>query len=887
MSGPPTQYRRPVFLTGAIIAGLTSSALAQSSFATGTDARENLGVVPPATSPEPHPLVHAPEDAAGRRAWQNDAGATPDWPDDAPNLESEAAGPAHTPSDAIPAPLQPHGAPAEDTPAFLRAKINQIEIGDILVVLRGKDVIVRVSDLETPDLRVESGARERQGEDLLVSLRSLAPQLTFVFDERNLALAITADSKLFGGTVVDLRSKRPQGIIYDHAPSLFVNYSVALDKFQSRNQLGWNGFSEAGLSVRGHLLYASGQRSVVDGSWDRLLTNLTFDLRDRLTSIILGDSTANGDALGGGFTMGGLSMARNFGLDPYFVFLPTQQLTGTAMTPSTVEVYVNGQLVRREALPPGQFTMQNLSVTSGSGETRVVVRDAFGNTKTMVNPYYMALGTLAKGLQDFSYNAGFARNNFGMESWNYGHPAFLFRHRLGLTDWLTVGARAEGTFHMMSGGPSLAFRLPVGEFGAAAAISSQGRLAGRAALVSYSYVGRALNFQVGVRYQSVDYATLSLAPSNLPPPNSFPTDFPSATDRQRMNVLTSIARNIDKVASLSLQYEATEWRAQGWNHRVALSANRSLTRWMYAFATVNNIYRRDWPVEYGTFMGLSFAPAERVTAGATRSDRWGGDAGGHGGTTQATVQQSLPVGPGLGYRLVASQGENAVNEATAQYQGSYGRIEADYQHQGYGTDNRGTATLTATGGLVLIGGNAYLTRPVQDSYALIRVPGVRGVHGLMSNQVVGTTDGKGDLLIPSMLHYYGNRIGIDDKDIPLDHDIGSTERIIAPPYRGGAIVTFPVRRVQSVSGTAVIDDQGATTLPAYGQIVVHVDKQQMVSPLDEAGNFYLENVPPGSYSAEVQYEAGVCISPLVVPVGSTALVNVGTIRCMLPKKETK
>jgi hypothetical protein len=61
----------------------------------------------------------------------------------------------------------------------------------------------------------------------------------------------------------------------------------------------------------------------------------------------------------------------------------------------------------------------------------------------------------------------------------------------------------------------------------------------------------------------------------------------------------------------------------------------------------------------------------------------------------------------------------------------------------------------------------------------------------------------------------------------------------------------------------------------------------MVSPLDEAGNFYLENVPPGSYSVEVQYEAGVCISPLVVPVGSTALVNVGTIRCMLPKKETK
>jgi hypothetical protein len=69
--------------------------------------------------------------------------------------------------------------------------------------------------------------------------------------------------------------------------------------------------------------------------------------------------------------------------------------------------------------------------------------------------------------------------------------------------------------------------------------------------------------------------------------------------------------------------------------------------------------------------------------------------------------------------------------------------------------------------------------------------------------------------------------------------------------------------------------------------MVMVDQQRAVSPLDEAGNFYLENVPPGSYSAEVQYAAGVCTLPIVVPAGSTALVNVGSIRCILPKKESK
>ncbi len=90
--------------------------------------------------------------------------------------------------------------------------------GDVFVLLRGNDVLVKVDDLEKPGLHVEGGAREKHGEDVLVSLRSLAPQITFVFDERALSLTITADAKLFEGTVLDLRAKRPEGIIYGCGP---------------------------------------------------------------------------------------------------------------------------------------------------------------------------------------------------------------------------------------------------------------------------------------------------------------------------------------------------------------------------------------------------------------------------------------------------------------------------------------------------------------------------------------------------------------------------------------------------------------------------------------------------------------------------------------------
>jgi outer membrane usher protein len=817
-----------------------------------------------------------------------DAGVPPDGGITSP---APAAGAAFG-ADAIPSgpdtvSLPPEPAPEDETPAYLHGTVNDLDMGDLFVILKGKDVLIKVADLEKPGLEVRGGVRMKRGDDTMVSLQSLAPLVTFVFDERKLSLTITANPKLFQKSVLDLHAKRPEGIIYGTQPSLFLNYQVRASDLQEGRGIRVYGFAESGLSLKGHLLYGSVQRSDNDGSWHRLMTNMTFDWRRRLTSLILGDTTATGDALGGGMMMGGLSARRDFTLDPYYVYFPTQSLSGTALTPSTVEVYVNGQLVRRDTIAPGQFTMQNLPVTSGSGNTRVVVRDAYGNTQTAVTPYYMALGTLAKGLHDFSYNVGFVRKYLGTDSWNYGQAGFLFRHRYGLTNWLTLAARAEGTRDRVSGGPSLVVRLPVGELGLGAAISGQDEFVGHAALLSYSYIGHPVSGQIGIRWQDWEYGTLSQAPGSIVTRELKQDRANFSTDRQRLNVMATVARTFGQVVSLSLQNETSQWYRQGWNNRVSLMANRTITKWMYAFATLSNSTRSHLPAEYSTFVGLSFTLAPRVMAAATRSDTWGGQSNKHTATSQAMVQQSLPIGSGLGYRLVLSQGQSEVNQANVQYQGAYGRVEADYMRNGYDLSGKGNASLAASGGVVLIGGRPFITRPVQDSYALIRVPGVANVRGTLSNQDIGTTDRNGDLLIPNLLHYYGNRVGINDKDIPLDYDIGATERTIAPPFRGGMVVPFPVRRVLSVAGTAVVEDKGATTIPAYGQIVVDVDGKQALSPLDEVGSFYIENLSPGTYPAEVQHEAGLCKLTLVVPQGSTALVSLGTVRCVVPGKETK
>jgi len=166
------------------------------------------------------------------------------------------AGPAASDADAdADATLPDGGTPEQGQPAILGATLNGTNLGELLVVIRAGDVAVRRADLTHAGLRVESGHQEMREHETFVWLASLAPKVAFVFDELALSLTISADPSLFSPSVVDLRAKRPEGIQYASEPSLFVNYAASLYELQSPSDYRWNGFAEAGFSLRGALLY--------------------------------------------------------------------------------------------------------------------------------------------------------------------------------------------------------------------------------------------------------------------------------------------------------------------------------------------------------------------------------------------------------------------------------------------------------------------------------------------------------------------------------------------------------------------------------------------------------------------------------------------------------
>lgn len=742
-----------------------------------------------------------------------------------------------------------------DTEVVLPVTINEVSQGETPVIISGDDVYVPVSTLERAGVtgiswsRVQNVARLRNAERSIagasaVSLKSLAPWTTFDLDQENLILSIVIDPALIGATAVTIANARPPDIVYTQDNSTFLNYAVTTAGFDEVNA-----FTEIGSSIQGNLLYTSLSASE-DGGVLRGLTNYTIDQRDKLRRLTFGDAPVFGDELAGTGIIGGATASRSFELDPYFIRFPSMSLRGTATTPSQVEIYVNGVLVDRREVPPGPFEIGNVPAASGTATATVVLRDAFGREQTQSSSFYYSTGVLGRGLSEYTYSAGMVRALSG--SFDYDEPIIFAAHRYGVTDHFTIGGRLEATGSIVSGGPSVALASPLGEIDLKIAGSSaEGRL-GAAGQLAVRRLSRRTNIGGTVRLRSREYVNFSL---------------PVERDRP-LEDATLYAAYLPTWGNIGLQWNSVRMRDSGDRHRLSVLSNVALGSRANLLLSAAAIEERgDRFHEY--FLGISLHAFRASTVNLSTYSRDGVN------SVSAEIQRPMPVGTGWGYRLQSATGpDDTSGHASVQYQNDFGRYEV-----GIDPEHPGQATLSAAGAVVYQSGKIAPTRPVALSFALIRVPGVEGVRVYLSNQLVGRTDDRGDLLVPNLLPYYGNRIRIDDRDVPMTHDIQVIEKTIAPPPRGGALVIFPAREVRAAVGTVVVATAAGEIIPAYGELRMKTPDAINASPIGGAGEFYFENVTPGTYEAEVVYDGGSCTFSLQVPKASADVIGIGRVVC--------
>ena len=81
-----------------------------------------------------------------------------------------------------------------------------------------------------------------------------------------------------------------------------------------------------------------------------------------------------------------------------------------------------GNLIAQRQVQPGPVDITNITngITGGQNVS-VVIRDPFGREQVLQRPFFFATNVgLAEGLHEYSYNLGFLRRQYGIDSNDYG-----------------------------------------------------------------------------------------------------------------------------------------------------------------------------------------------------------------------------------------------------------------------------------------------------------------------------------------------------------------------------------------------------------------------------------------------------------------------------------
>ena len=295
---------------------------------------------------------------------------------------------------------------------FWAMVVNDVPKGDVIAVLDGHEHVGPCRGARTMRGSGDSGGDRRMLFNAPhVLLDSLAPDVTYRRDMTEIVLRIIAAPQFFDTNIVVLQRDRPEGISYASTTTFFTNYSVTWDQLA-----GTSGYGASGISLFGNTSIGSAYAVDAGGAFSRGLSTMTVDLPTSRLRLEVGDTVAKATPLGSAPIVAGVSFGRNYTLDPYYYRYPTPFIRGTATSPSDVEIYVNGALVRQVKVGPGPYRLDRLPVNAGLGDVRVVVRDPFGNQQQFSVGLYQPTGVLRRGEHDFQFVGGKLRDDTATEA---------------------------------------------------------------------------------------------------------------------------------------------------------------------------------------------------------------------------------------------------------------------------------------------------------------------------------------------------------------------------------------------------------------------------------------------------------------------------------------
>jgi outer membrane usher protein len=625
-----------------------------------------------------------------------------------------------------------------------------------------------------------------------------------------------------------------------------------------------------GFVLQGDLSYIGSSRT----PWQRGDVSLVHDEPDDAVRYQVGDLAYPVTAFQAFEPLGGITIARNFTLQPYRIVQPGGEQNFVLTSPSRVQVQVNGQTTQILQLPAGRYNLQNFAFTQGANNVQLNITDAVGRTATIASPFFFSSTLLQAGLQDFSYSLGAPSTQVdGDRNYAVGHPAASAFHRIGVTDRLTLGGNFQGDGQHQMAGAEAGTATPFGNFTlnfAQSRISHIG--SGSAAQLQYTYFNastiRDSNRAVtaSATYHSIHFAPLGVV-------------LPQNPDKLDLTLGYTQALPFRLTGSLAGTYSFQRGGHDA--NSVDLSLRRVLTRYASIGADLSRTTDALGHTDYRGLFSLTFQ--------FTRSRQFVNtsyDTRQHTGQIAWSYIPPSDVGhPSASLNFSEGDQQRTINGALG-YNTS--RLETNLIHDesealgtqsGAGTDRRTTFNF----GTALLFADAHVAigRPVGDSFVLV-VPRSNLSDLTVDVNPIGNqlkdfearTDFLGPAAITGVIAYQDSAMRVVVPDLPVGYSLGPDTFHIKPTFHSGTVLEVGSDAVVLLDGRLV--DKEGEPLALIAGFAVGEDGKKLEFFTNRTGRFRIEGMKPGTYKLSFPSLPDTELA-ITIPAGTKGIYRIGTI----------
>ena len=528
-----------------------------------------------------------------------------------------------------------------------------------------------------------------------------------------------------------------------------------------------------------------------NGALTRQGTRAVYDQPDKALRYTLGDVSPAYVGLQGGTGFLGISLEKSYGkLQPQKHIRPIGERSFRLERHSEVDVVVNGQLVRRLQMPPGDHDISELPLRPGENVLKLEITDDTGQRTTMEFRVFFDHTLLAADISEWGAAGGFVSSpELGGISYNWLHPAATAYYRRGLTESFTGMANVQADSRALMAGVMGVTQTSYGLVSAEAAASVRwDGVPGIAATLTYTPEALLKAFelpgmaQVAVNMRSAAFSPIlaTAARSGTYSLNGFysvplPKDYTlavsanaSAGEKPSLGGGASLTKNVDHDVSVGVS--ATYEYESGTN-----GVPDGATWSVLAHRSVK--LGSDSDFSYSLDKATGRVQAQVTTQGRTPDGAY---------SLKAQFENDPNIASGL-----PPEEQAAFN---ASYSGQRFDLGASYSRQVLqnGATLGSVSAISAAGAIAFADGRFAAGHPVTDSFAVVtphssiqdatiqvapNEKGARAISGLLGNALVSD--------LPS---YSTSQLPVQVDGAPGGYDLGSGLFEVKPNYKSGYVL---------------------------------------------------------------------------------------------------